>query len=105
MTSTAGKKDTYAFYVAGQSLFAVPAMLEKFPELAGLVKNFGLKTTFTGAELRQELALSPERAKLFLDILVRHNVILAGSGDTYSWNEVEVRELLPVTITDDFVAS
>ena len=105
MTSTAGNKNCYAFYVAGRTLFAEGEMLDRFPEIHGLVKEFGLKASFSQAHLEQQLKLSHERGKAFIDTMLRHNVLRAAKGANYTWNEVEVNEVLPITIEDDFVAS
>ena len=82
----------------------LPDLLAKFPELNGLVKNFGLKPGFTRAEMLKTLSLSPARATQILDLLTQHNVLEAGRDDSFLWNEVEVKEVRPITIADDFLA-
>lgn len=105
MTSTAGKKNTYAFFVAGRTLFTEWEILKRFPEIYVLVKMFGLKEKFSRADLEQQLTLGRERCNEFLDILLRHNVLLVGNGSVYRWNEVQVDKVLAITSEDDFVVS
>ena len=104
MTSAAGKKHAYAFYVAGQRLFVVPEMLQKFPELEGLVKKFGLKPSFTTADVQRDLKLGAGRWKALTETLLQHHVLRGGETGAYRWNEVELTEVTPVAVEDDFVS-
>ncbi len=104
LTSTAGRKNTYPCYVAGQRLFVEQEILEKFPEIHPLVKTFGLKPSFSGLEMKKELKLPAERQKALIEALQRHRVLLrTATNDVFQWNEVELREVQPITVTDDFL--
>lgn len=103
MNPTAGKKNTYAFYVAGQTLFVWPEMLAEFPEVEALVKKFGLKPGFTAAEAQKALRISPSRWNKLAETLAGHHVLRRDSRGVCRWNEVELTEVRPITIEDDFV--
>jgi len=103
MTPTVGKKNGYAFYVAQRTLFVAPDVLNDLPEINGLVKTFGLKTSFRWADVERILQLNRARSKQLLHTLRQHNVLRVGKHNACAWNEVELDEVMPITIDDDFV--
>jgi len=103
MTSAAGRPNTYDFYVAGRQLFVAPRILEQFPELQRLVEAFGMRPGFSKKALLETLQLPAPRAGVLLSLLERHYVVERGGSDAYSWNEVELNKVLPITIFDEFV--
>lgn len=102
MTSTAGRRNTYEFYVAGRQLFVEPRILEQFPELDNAVKALGMKPEFSGKEFAEALRLPAPRANELLGLLDRHHVVRRGGSGDYAWNEVELNKVLPISVFDEF---
>jgi len=53
--------------------------------------------------MEKELKLPAERQKTLIKVLRRHRVLRVGPGNICQWNEVELREVQPMTVADDFV--
>ena len=103
MTSSAGKKHTYEFYVAKHQLFVSKERLSEFPEIHQLVEKFGLQPDFSKTELREGLKIIPTRLELFIEGLIHHNVLVAKRSNSYRWNEVELTAVMPIVVEDDFL--
>lgn len=102
MTSTAGRRNTYAFYAAGRQLFVLPEILAEFPEIRRVVESFGAKQNFTAKDLVETLRISAARGNDVLNLLARHNVVLRRDRGVWSWNEIEPGRVLPISVFDDF---
>jgi hypothetical protein len=73
------------------------------PRPDGPISPLGLKPSFSALEMEKELKLPAERQKTLIKVLRRHRVLRVGPGNICQWNEVELREVQPMTVADDFV--
>ena len=104
MTSTAGRSNTYNFYVSRRQLFVAPRLLDQFPELHRVVETFGMTPDFSTGDFVDKLRLLAARAEELLSLLERHHVVRRNGARSYSWNEVELSTAGPISVLDQFLA-